>query len=266
MLPTGAGGAVDLHLNVLRPQLDIGGLHLRQDGHRRRRRMDAAAGFRLRDALDPVDAGFEFQPGVGPGAADEEVGFLDTAQLRLGVVEQLQLPAPGGGVHGVHPEKAVGKQGALLAADADADLHQDIFLVVRIPRQEQELELLLQFLAARFVFLIFLLAQGFERLVLLPGHHGKGVVHILRAGAPGAVGGDDGLQLPLLLEEFGSAGRVSVEIRLLGPGGELEVFIFQLLKFLQHGLAPLRRGTGGRPPGPCPLKFLARRRLQPRPW
>ena len=160
----------------------------------------------------------------------------------------------------------MGKQGALLAADADADLHQDIFLVVRIPRQEQELELLLQFLAARFVFLIFLLAQGFERLVLLPGHHGKGVVHILSAGAPGAVGGDDGLQLPLFLEEFSGAGRVSVEIRLLGPGGELEVFIFQLLKFLQHGLAPLRRGTGGRPPGPCPLKFLARRRLRPRPW
>lgn len=66
MLPTGAGGAVDLQLNVLLPKLDIGGLHLRQDGHRRRRRMDAAAGFRLRDALDPVDARIRISAGSRP--------------------------------------------------------------------------------------------------------------------------------------------------------------------------------------------------------
>ena len=65
MLAAGAGGPVDLHFNVLRPKFHIYLFHLRQHSHRGRGGVDPAAGFGLRDPLDPVDAAFEFHPGPG---------------------------------------------------------------------------------------------------------------------------------------------------------------------------------------------------------
>ena len=101
--------------------------------------MDTAPGLGFRHPLDPVDAAFVFQPGVGAFSGNDEVRFLDPAQLGLAVIHQLDFPPPGGGVHTVHPEQAVGKQGAFLSADAAPDLHNDIFFIVGILGQQQDL-------------------------------------------------------------------------------------------------------------------------------
>ena len=86
-----------------------------------------------------MDTGFIFQPGVGSLAVHNKVRFLDAAQLGLVIVEQLDAPAPGSGVHGIHPKQAVGKQGAFLAADASPDLHDDALFVIGVLGQKQNL-------------------------------------------------------------------------------------------------------------------------------
>ena len=56
MLAAGARGPVDLHLDVRRVDLHIHFLHLREHRNGCRGGVDSAAGFGLRDTLNPVDA------------------------------------------------------------------------------------------------------------------------------------------------------------------------------------------------------------------
>ena len=86
MLPACAGRTVDLHFDILGPDIDLGLLHLREHRDRRGRRVDASAGLCLRDALDAVDAGFKFESGVRTRALNLKIGFLDAAELRFIVV------------------------------------------------------------------------------------------------------------------------------------------------------------------------------------
>ena len=232
MLTARAGGTVDLHLHVLGPDVHLCCLHLRQNGHGGRGGVDASAGFGLRHALDPVDAGFKFHPGVGARSVDHEVGLLHAAKLGLAVVQQLNRPALGGSVHRVHPEQAVGKQGALLAADAAADLHDDVLPVVGVLGQEQDAELVLQCLALLLGGLILVL-QKLLHFGLL-AHHGQRLVHRGPGLLPGAEGLHHGLQLPLLAQIPCRQLRVRVKIRLLASGAELVVFVFQKGQFFFH--------------------------------
>ena len=86
MLPACAGRTVDLHLDILRPDIDLGLLHLGEHRDRRGRRVDASAGLCLRHALDAVDAGFKFESGVRTRALNFKIGLLDAAELRFIVV------------------------------------------------------------------------------------------------------------------------------------------------------------------------------------
>jgi hypothetical protein len=93
----------------------------------------------------------------------------------------------------------VGEQRAFLAADAAADLHDDALVVVRVARQQENFQLLLQFLQLFLVCGEFLLAQLFHFRVEPLGEHGAQVVLLLRRFHIAAVGRDDGFELPLLL-------------------------------------------------------------------
>ena len=86
MLPACAGRAVDLHLDILGPDVDLGLLHLGEHRDRRGRRVDAPAGLCLRDALDAVDAGFKFESGVRARALNLKIGLLHAAKLGFVVV------------------------------------------------------------------------------------------------------------------------------------------------------------------------------------
>ena len=61
VLAAGARRAHRVDADIFVADLDIDILGLRQDGDRRRRRMDAPLRLRIRHALHAVHAGFEFQ-------------------------------------------------------------------------------------------------------------------------------------------------------------------------------------------------------------
>ena len=106
--------------------------------------MDAALRFGLGHTLDTVHSALILEPVIGPCAVHGKNGFLDTAQLRLIEVQNLQLPAPALNVHGVHPHQAVGKQRGLFAARTAAQLHDDAFAIVDILGQQQNFEIIFQ--------------------------------------------------------------------------------------------------------------------------
>ena len=191
--------------------------------------MHSSAGFRLRHPLNPVDAGFKLQAGIGAVAGDHEVRLLHAAKLRLIIIEKAHLPAPAVGVHGVHTEQGVGEQGALLAAHAAANLHDDVLVVVGIPGQEQNGQLLLQFFQVLLGLGEFLLAELAHLLVEGAAQHFAQVCGLLLGLHIGAVGGHNGLQLPLLLQELGRGLGVGVKVRLGGALGHFVVAVFHRL-------------------------------------
>ena len=142
MLASRAGGAEHLHLDIRRIQLHVHFLHLRQHRHRGGAGVDAAAGLRLRHPLDTVDAALEFQPGPGALALDDGAALLHAAKLRLVHIHDVDFPALGLSVHGVHPKQGGREQRALFPADAAPELHDDVFLVIGVPGQQEEAQLL----------------------------------------------------------------------------------------------------------------------------
>ena len=235
MLAAGAGSPVDLHLDVRRVQLHIHFLHLRQHRHGGSGGMDPAPGLRLRHPLDPVDAGLILHPGIGPPAVDDKVRLLDAAQLRVVVVHQLHGPALSGGVHGIHPEQAVGKQGAFLPAHAATDLHNDALVVVGVLGKQQELDFPGQTLLFRLCGGVGFLAQ---LLHFRLRHQLLGIRHFRLRPSVGPVGGHDGFQVVFLPQQGSGLFGVRVEIRLLGFGAELFVSVSYFFQFIQHGFAP----------------------------
>ena len=91
------------------------------------------------------------------------------------------------------------KERRFFPADAGADLQNDVAVIVRVARQQENFQLLLQFLQLFLVCGEFLLAQRFHFRVEPLGEHGAQIL-LLRLRAPvAAVGRDDGFELPLLL-------------------------------------------------------------------
>ena len=89
-------------------------------------------------------AALELEPRVHLVACHAEHDLLIAAQLGLGFVHDLGLPAALVGVHRVHAVQVSGKQRAFLAACTAANLNVDILLVVRVLGQQQDLQLSLQ--------------------------------------------------------------------------------------------------------------------------
>ena len=93
----------------------------------------------------------------------------------------------------------MGEQRAFLAADAAADLHDDALVVVRVAREKENFQFLLQRLQLFLVRGKFLLAERLHLRLQPLGEHGAQVVLLLRRFHIAAVGRDDGFELPLLL-------------------------------------------------------------------
>ena len=200
MLAACARGAVDLHFNVFRADFHVHLFHLWQHCHSGGGGVDPAAGFGLRDPLDPVDAAFIFHPGPGAPAVDQKIRFFDAAQLGVVVVEQLHSPAPGGGIHGVHAKQTVGKEGAFFAPYAAADFHNDVFFIVGILGQQQELEFLLQLSFRLFGGLKLLLAELLHLRVGLPGQQLPGLLLVLLGLPEGGISFYNGFQFVFFLQ------------------------------------------------------------------
>ena len=126
----------------------------------------------------------------------------------------------------------MGKEGAFLAADAAADLHNDALVVVGVVGQQEKLQFLLQILTALFGGGKFLLAEFLH--VRVGAHQLQRVVHVLPGAQIGPVGRYHRLQLLLLLQICCRLFRVSVKIGLLRTGAQLDIFFFHQFQLIQH--------------------------------
>jgi hypothetical protein len=104
--------------------------------------VDAALGLRDRHPLDPVGAALVLHPVPHVLALEQEGDLVEPAHVRGVGAQHLQLPAPALGVPGVHLMQVLGEEVGLLPALGAPDLHDDVAGVVGVPRQEQDLELL----------------------------------------------------------------------------------------------------------------------------
>ena len=89
----------------------------------------------------------------------------------LGRREHFDLPALRLGVAGVHAEHFGGEERGLVAAGAGADFQDDVFLVVRILGQQQNLEFFFHAADARFQFVEFFLGVGAHVGIFFVGQH-----------------------------------------------------------------------------------------------
>jgi len=171
---------------------------------------------------------------------DRHLDVLVAAQLGLGGVDDLGLPADALGVPQVHPQQVAGEQGGLVAARARLDLEDDVLVVVGVARDEQEAQLLGQFLA----LLLQILDLGGE--VGVVGGQFTRCLDVVAGLLPGAVGGDDRGQLRIALVELARVRLVGVDRRI----GELLLQVGLLTDQFIDRLEHLRLPWGV----PCPAR------------
>ena len=144
VLPPCAGGAEGVDLQVLGVQLKVHFLRFRQHCDRYGGGVNATLTLRFRHPLHPVHPAFKLKAGVGAVAVNGKADFLVSAQLRGVLRQNFALKALLLRVHTIHTVQHPGKQGTFVAAGAAADLNNYIFVVVGIPGQQQNFQLLLQ--------------------------------------------------------------------------------------------------------------------------
>ncbi len=119
--------------------------------------MDTPLGFGRRNALYAMPAGLKLKTPVDALAADFGDDFFITAMLAFAGAHDLHTPAARFSVTAVHTEEIACEQRGFIAAGARTHFHERVTFIVRIFRQQQQLELLLQ----RFAF-----SLRFQQLVL----------------------------------------------------------------------------------------------------
>ena len=140
VLAARAGGAVDLHLDVLGPDLDVLGVigDLGDDLDRGKRGLPPGVGVERRHAHEAVNAVFALEQAVGVLALDEDAGGFDARLVAVEVVEDLVAQAvllSPVGVHAVEHGGPVLRLGA-----ARARLEGDDGVVVVILAGQKRLE------------------------------------------------------------------------------------------------------------------------------
>jgi hypothetical protein len=177
--------------------------------------------------LDAVHAALELQAGPHPVGrrrlrADGDRRVLVAAQLGLGVVQHLRLPAVLLGVAQVHGQQVAREQSRLVAALAGLDLHDEVVAVVGVAGQEQLGELRLQRRDAD------LQGGGLlgERLVLRRQLAGRG--QVVAGALQVAERADDGGQLRIAAAQLAGPCLVAVHGRVGERGLQLVVLAEQL--------------------------------------
>ena len=143
-LAAGARRAEPVDAQVLLGNVDLDVLGLGQHGDGGRRRVDPSLGLGRGHALHAVDARFVLHAREHAVALDEHDRFLQAANRRFGLVEDLDPPLLAFGVSHVHPQQLGREERRLVAAGAGADLDEHVLVVVRVLRDERLAELALE--------------------------------------------------------------------------------------------------------------------------
>jgi hypothetical protein len=150
-----------------------------------------------------VHAALELEIAVRLVTAHRDDGFLVAPGLVLGRRKQLDAHLAALGKARIHAQQIAGEDPGLIAARAGAQLDEDILAVVRIARQHQLLQALLQRLAPRAQHGQFFLGQ--RREFGIPGVGGEAFVFfdVAQQRADRAKRNDGLLDLRPLLHERG---------------------------------------------------------------
>ena len=92
-----------------------------------------------------VNAGFRAQQAVGVFAFNADGGAVDARDFAVVFFEDVDFEAFALGVAAVHAEQIAGEQGGFVTAGAGADFQEHVAGIKRVGRQQQALELLLEF-------------------------------------------------------------------------------------------------------------------------
>ena len=130
---------VDAQIVRIDGHLDL--LCLRQDSDRHRRGVDAPAGLGDGNALDAMRPALILEFTVCTGTADEKGDLLEPADLCRIAAEHLGAPTLSLGVACIHAKETRSKKCRLLAAHTAANLDNDILIIVRVARQEEDRQL-----------------------------------------------------------------------------------------------------------------------------
>ena len=131
VLAAGAGGPVDLHLDVLLPDLHgVVVLHLRHNLNGGEGGLAAGVGVKGGNPDQPVDAVFTLQKAIGVFALNGDGGGLDAGLVAVLVVQDLVDEAMALGPAGIHAVEHLGPVLGLGAAGAGVELQNGVGVVV----------------------------------------------------------------------------------------------------------------------------------------
>ena len=197
--------------------------------------MDTAAGLRHGNALDAMTSRLILEARPGSAALHDKADLFDPAELCFAEIDDLELPAAPLSIERIHAVQIRCEEHTLLAADAAADLHDDVFGIVWVLREKQDADLLLE---AR----LFRLAV--QELLLGELAH-LGILHQLCGGsqlrADALVGGvrlGQRLQLARLPLDAGIERRIRIGRRLLETAAQLLILLCNELQSFKHGSLP----------------------------
>ena len=142
-LATRAARPVYVDLEIVRMNGQVQFLGFGQNGHRRSRRVDTAAGFGCGNPLHAVNAALVLHRPVGIGPRKTEDDLLVSALGAVRHVDELQPPALRFGVTAVQPVEITGKEARLVPARSGPDFHDGVLGIFGIPGQEFQAQLLL---------------------------------------------------------------------------------------------------------------------------
>ena len=124
-----AAGAEDVDAEVFRFDFDIFFFGFGEDGDGDGASVNATLRFGDGDALDAVDATFEFEAAVGFVAGEAKNDFFEATSVVFVDGFCLNFQIVGFGVAEVHTVEFGGKKGGFVAASAGADLDDGGFVI-----------------------------------------------------------------------------------------------------------------------------------------
>ena len=179
-------------------------------------------------------SGLVLHPRPDPVARQHERDLVEPAPLRHVGPEDLELPPHSRCEPLVHLEQVAGEQIRLLATLGTADLDDDVAVVVRVLRQQQQLELGLEPLDVRGGGVGF----GASEVAIVAGRVGQ---HLLRqlevvgAGAKLAGARDDRVELLVTLRERGVLGLIGEHVGVSKARLDVGELPLETGEALQHG-------------------------------
>ena len=213
-LSTVAGRAHHINTDILLVDLHLHLLGFRHHSDTDGRGVDAPAGLGLWNTLYAVYAGLVFHDGISTLPGDHKCHTLHPANAGLIHLHQLRPPVFTLRIMLVHTVYLRRKKRRLITARTGADLHDNILVIIRIFRQQQNLKCVLQFLHPGLRAIQLFLCKLTHLLVRFLIEHRQRIPNILFTLLVLSVRLNERCEIALLLHQFAEALRVVRYIRL----------------------------------------------------